>query len=99
MQDGNRVFYQRFIADMQVGTLEGTTTDYPPMVSLRMSDTRGASYGNPVLQSLGAAGQYDATPTWNRLGMARDRVFEISWSVPMRTALNGAFVDLQVGQS
>lgn len=99
VQDGNRVFYQRFIADMQVGTLEGTTTDNPPMVSLRFSDTRGASYGSPILQSLGAAGQYDATPTWNRLGMARDRVFEISWSVPMRTALNGAFVELQAGQS
>jgi hypothetical protein len=99
LKDGNRVFYERFIADIQVGTLAGSTLDNPPQIQLRFSDDRGASFGNPLLQSLGAAGDYRATPTWNRLGMARDRVFEVSWSAPVKTALNGAFVELSAGQS
>jgi hypothetical protein len=63
-----------------------------PMVSLRWSDTRGASWGNPVMQSLGSAGEYPTSIQFQRLGMARDRVFELSWSAPARTALNGAFI-------
>lgn len=93
VQDGKRVTYQRFIADMEVGTLAGTTADDPPMVSLRWSDDRGVTFGNPVLMPLGAAGQYDTSVQWWGLGMARDRVFELSWSVDTKTALNGAWVE------
>jgi hypothetical protein len=98
LNDGRRAFYESFIADMQVGTLEGAT-DRPPMISLRFSDDRGASYGEALLQSLGAGGQYLTSPKWSRLGMARDRVFELSWSVPVRTALNGAFVEMSRSSS
>lgn len=94
VDDGNRITYQSFIADMQVGTLPGSTTDNPPVVSLRWSDDRGATFGNAVTQPLGAGGDYLTSVQWNRLGMARDRVFELSWSAPARTALNGAFVDI-----
>jgi hypothetical protein len=125
MKDGKRVSYNQFIADMEVGTLAGTSTepvptstysfssafssgfDSPqgnvgrataaraPLISMRYSDTRGASWSNPRTQSLGAAGQYKTSVQWRRLGMARDRVFELSWSAPIRTALNGAFIDAE----
>lgn len=93
VKDGKRITYQSFVADMQTGTLAGTTTANPPLVWLRWSDTRGASYGNPVTRSLGSAGQYDVQAKWWRLGVARDRVFELSWSAPVRTALLGAFIE------
>lgn len=70
------------------------TITSPPAIALRWSDNRGASYGNKVEQSLGAAGEYLTQPSWNRLGIARDRVFELSWSCPARTALNGAWADV-----
>jgi hypothetical protein len=63
------------------------------LISLRWSDDRGHSYGSPVTQSIGEAGSYLTSLQWQRLGMARDRVFELSWSVPMRTTLQGAWVD------
>jgi hypothetical protein len=94
-----RVTYQRFVADMEVGTEAGTTTDNPPMVSLRWSDDRGASFGDPVMMPLGSAGQYDTSIQWWGLGMARDRVFEISWSAPVKTALNGAWLDVVTHRS
>ncbi|SFF76749.1 hypothetical protein [Methylobacterium sp. yr596] len=92
IDDGRRVSYEYFTADMQSGTLEGSTADDPPMLSLRYSDDRGASYSDPLLEPIGPAGDYLSAPTWFRLGMARDRVFELSWSAPIRTALNGAFI-------
>lgn len=109
IQDGKRVMYRQFIADMESGTDAGTVTTIPPMVSLRWSDTRGASWSNPVTQnlnwdtavnqSLGSAGQLLTSIQYQRLGMARDRVFELSWTVPVRTALNGAFVEFAAAGS
>lgn len=64
----------------------------PPLISARMSLTRGESWGNRRMQPMGAAGLYRTRPTWNRWGMASDMVIEFSWSTPMKTALNGAFL-------
>lgn len=69
--------------------------DNPPVVNLRWSDNRGKSYGSYVQQSLGALGQYLTSMQWRRLGMARDRVFELSWSVPTKTTLNSAWIETQ----
>jgi hypothetical protein len=69
------------------------------LVSLRWSDDRGRSFGNPVTQSIGTSGQYVTSLQWQRLGMARDRVFELSWSLPIATALQGAWIDARPGQS
>ncbi|WP_433705799.1 hypothetical protein [Paraburkholderia sacchari] len=88
----NRIHYQEFIANMEVGN--GANNAAVP-VSLRWSDSRGVSWGNPVMRSLGMEGEYLQSVQWRRLGMARDRVFEISWSAPTKTALMGAWVDAQ----
>lgn len=69
------------------------------LVSLRWSDDRGHSWGSPVTQDIGEAGEYRTSLQWQRLAYARDRVFEISWSVPMRTALQGCWVDVTPAQS
>lgn len=97
IDDANRISYKSFIADMAVGeddgTIDSSTPFNPPVVALRWSDTRGASWGSKVEQSMGSAGQYLTSIQWSRLGLARDRVFELSWSAPTPTALNGAFID------
>lgn len=91
--DGNRVLFRQFIADMEVGNgLPGDTA--PPEIRLRWSDDRGASWGNTVTASLGKVGEFLTSIQWQRLGYARDRVFELSWSVPVKTALNGAWIDI-----
>lgn len=98
VEDFDRISYRNFIADMEAGTdtgsLDSSTPPSPPMVSLRWSDNRGRSYGNKIEQSLGSGGQYLTTLQWNRLGYARDRVFELSWSAPTQTALQGAFIEV-----
>lgn len=100
IQDENRrIHYRSFIADMEVGTLPNSVTGNPPRLSLRWSDDRGASWGSAVEQSLGSGGQYLTSIKWNRLGMARDRVFELSWSAATKTALNGAYIDARASET
>jgi hypothetical protein len=91
--DGNRVLFRQFIADMEVGNGLPGDTDAPE-IRLRWSDDRGRSWGNYVTASLGKVGEFLTSVQWQRLGYSRDRVFELSWSAPVKTALNGAFVDV-----
>lgn len=71
-----------------------TQTYSKPMVNLRWSDDRGHTWGDPVELPLGATGEYDSSLQWWGLGMARHRVFELSWAEDCNTALNGAWVDV-----
>ncbi len=64
-------------------------------IALRWSDDRGQTFGNPIMQDIGKSGEYLRSLMFRRLGMARDRVFEVSWSAPLPTALNGAFVEME----
>lgn len=99
VNDGNRIYHSQFIADMQVGETPDFVSASPPLVSLRWSDDRGKSYGNRVEQSLGAAGQYLTSIQWQRLGYARDRIFELSWSAPVKTSLNGAWLQAKMAKT
>lgn len=90
--DYERLIYKSFDAYMQVGT-GSPGVDYS--VELSWSDDGGVSFGFPLSQSLGQGGEYKTTPTWNGLGMARDRVFALQWSAPVKTALNGAFITVK----
>ncbi len=68
-------------------------------VSLRWSDNAGRSYGEAVLQSFGNTGNYLTSMQWNRLGLARDRVYEFSWSAPVKTALQGVYLEVMKSAS
>lgn len=92
-----RIFGLSFIADMEVGTIEDLEAN--PEILLSWSNDRGISYGNPVPQTLGRTGETLTTITWKRLGMSRDRVYKLQWSAPMRTALNGGFLEIEAGSS
>lgn len=96
IKNGDRVIYNTFQVDMVTGTIEDAVD---PIITLRWSDDGGESYKNPVSQSMGLTGEYLTCINFNRLGMARDRIFEISWSANMKTALNGAFVEFKQARS
>lgn len=94
-----RVFHRQFVADVQVGAYPGTLLTNPAQLWLRYSDTRGASWGEAIVQEFGSAGEYLTNVQFQRLGMARDRVYELSWASPAITALNGSFIEAQTGAS
>jgi len=94
--DGRRVQFSSFRADIECGLGPKTINDLPAQVSLRWSDDRSRKFGNAVLQSNGQPGEYLTQPQWLGMGVARDRVFEISHSIAGPAALNGAWIDAEV---
>lgn len=98
--DGKRVSYSGFTADIEVGTpLTGSTPAPLQVMWLRWSNDRGVTFGSPVEQTIGLNGEYRNSVQWGRLGMGRDRVFEVGWSCSVKAALNGAFVQMEGGDS
>lgn len=91
--DGVCVIPERAFLDMDNLLVTGASRPHGDQIFLRWSDDRGHTWSNPVGQPIGARGAYLTSVSWNRLGYARDRVFDVFWSVPVKTALQGAFVD------
>jgi hypothetical protein len=64
-----------------------------PQVMLRWSDDGGHTWSNEHWVSVGKIGQYGRRALWRRLGMTlklRDRVYEVSMTDPVKTAIMGA---------
>lgn len=96
MADGRRVQFNQFLADIEVGNAPVDANGQPPKLSLRWSDDRGKTFGNAVMQSAGKTGEYLTQPQWLGTGIARDRIFELSYSFAGSAALNGAWVNAEV---
>jgi hypothetical protein len=94
--DGKRLQFSAFRADMECGTGPLDAQGNPAVVSLRWSDDRGKTFGNALLQQAGAPGEYLTQPQWLGMGVARDRIFELSHNIAGPAALNGAWVEAEV---
>lgn len=99
LNDGKRAVYERFALDMECGNGLPSDPTYQPQVLLEISDDRGRTFRALPMQSLGAQGQYLVQPVWHRLGLARDRVFRVTWSEAVFTALQGAWLDTTPSES
>lgn len=97
IKNANRVFYKSLIADMQTGTVAAGLVE--PQLTLRWSDDRGASWSMPITTGMGLSGSGITSLQFQRLGMARDRVFELSWDTPAFTALQGAWIQTKEAAS
>ena len=97
--DNRRLFFREFVANLATGNAHTPIVGSSNDVSLRWSDDRGASWGSPVTQSIGMDGEYLTNAQWQRLGLSRSRVFEISWSTPMNTALQGCWITVEAADA
>ena len=73
--------------------LELATQGVDPQVMLRWSDDGGHTWSNEHWSSIGRIGQYYRRVFFRRLGMTlklRDRVYELSMTDPVKTAIMGA---------
>ena len=71
-----------------------TPTPTQRTIWLRWSKTRGQTWESAIPKPLGEVGQFYTMPTWRRLGMSRDVVFELSWTADAPTQLLGAFIEM-----
>lgn len=92
--DDRRMRYLAMTLDMQTGMGQATGNWQNPFVDLRWSDDSGFTWGNKVQIPLGAIGQFNSRAICRRMGYGRRRVFEVSWSAPVFTVLQGAWLEV-----
>jgi hypothetical protein len=92
-----RVSHAQFQIDLEVGV--GNADAPAPQIMVRWSDDAGHTYGNEHWVEIGAVGQYGQRAVIRRLGQARDRVYEVSGTDPVKIALMGAYLDVVDGVS
>lgn len=94
VQDGRRISFDSLMLDMDPPTSTGLLTADAPTVSLRYSSTRGGSWSDPQTAFIGGTGDYESmVQFWQPAPLARDTVFEVFWSFPFKTALQGAWLE------
>ncbi|MDR3464145.1 MAG: hypothetical protein P4L76_17720 [Beijerinckiaceae bacterium] len=64
-----------------------------PALFMRYSNDGGNKWSSYRRRGRVSSGNYRSMMRWRGLGMARDRVYEVLWSYPGESALQGAYVD------
>ena len=93
----NRITYDRFTLYMEVGLGLSTGQGSDPLAMLRWSNDGGQSFGNVLEASAGPVGEYKRRVIWRKLGQARDRVFEVRQSDPVKSVWLAAYLELSEG--
>lgn len=94
----DRITHWCLTVNMECGTILDPNAE-EPMLNMRYSDDAGHTWSDPRQTSLGKVGEYLTTPQFQQLGMTRDRVYELFWSAPMKTALLAAYLDAEEAES
>ena len=92
-----RLFHRELTLDAEVGVGLTSGLGLDPQIMMRFSDDGGKTYGAEHWATLGRQGEYRTRVTWNRLGSARDRVYEFIVSDPIKVALIDAHLKIDKG--
>jgi hypothetical protein len=79
-----------------VNSLTPTTN---PQAMLRWSDDGGSTWSNEHWTTIGAIGRYQNRAIWRRLGTARDRVFEVVVTDPIKAVIVSANLKMSGGEN
>jgi len=91
--NGARIAHANIEFDIEtgVGLQDGQGSD--PQIQLRWSDDNGHTFKHARMKSVGAVGKYKKRVRFTRLGQARDRVYELSYSEPTSFTIMGARIN------
>ena len=98
-KDQRRVFHHSLQVDFESGVGAVTGQGVDPTAMLRWSDDGGFTWSNNHHATIGALGNYATRAIWRRLGSARDRLYEVSISDPVKAVIIGADLNLSMGDS
>lgn len=95
----NSEFFQVGISELQlhmeVGRALQSGIGADPQIMMRYSNDGGYTWSNELSRSMGKVGEYGKLITWNRLGSAREWLFEFRISDPVGFALIDASLRLE----
>ena len=81
------------------GVSTSNTSGVNPQAMLRWSNDGGSTWSNEHWVSIGKQGKYKNRAIWRRLGMARDRVFEVVVSDPIFATIVSSNLKSSVGEN
>jgi hypothetical protein len=64
---------------------------------LRWSDDSGYTWSSEYWASFGLRGDYGMQVRFNRLGVARNRIYEVTITQPVKVVITGAGIDSGAG--
>lgn len=87
-----------FVKTMQIDIEAGVgTAELNPRLVLRISRDGGYVFGNPIYGSMGRIGEYKYRARWQRLGYARDFVFDVFCDDPVDVTFLSAWLEAENG--
>lgn len=95
----NRLFYNFLQIQFQPGVGLQTGQGKNPQCMLRWSDDGGSTWSNTYTLAIGAAGQYKNRAIKRQMGQARDRVFEVTITDPVKAVIVSAELRTKAGAS
>lgn len=90
VKDFNQVFYDRLQIQFEPGVGLSVGQGSDPQAMLRWSNDGGSTWSNEYWRSIGQIGKYRNRAIWRRLGSARDRVYEVVVSDPIKAVIVSA---------
>ncbi len=87
-----RVRHNRLQLEFKPGSAPQTGLYTNPQAILSWSDDGGQTFGNDHFAPIGLAGETQNRVIWRRLGIARDRVYQVTVSDPVNRDIVGASI-------
>jgi hypothetical protein len=81
------------------GQITPNDTLYNPKAMLRWSNDGGSTWSKEYWQDIGQQGKYTHRAIWRRLGWARDKVFEVVVTDPVKAVIVSANLKASVGEN
>ena len=99
-EDMVRIIHQIFQLDIETGVgLDGIQLGTDPQVTLCWSDDYGHSWSGERQLSMGAIGAFHTRVIFRRLGVARDRVYRVKITDPVKRNLVGVQIKTLKGRT
>lgn len=97
--NSKRLFFHSLQLEMEEGVGLTTGQGSDPQIALDWSDDNGKTYSSERYASIGAIGQYKKRVKWHRLGSARERIFRVSISDPVKRVIVSAELEATGGNN
>ena len=94
---------RQYFAELQIQFQPGVGLEVgqgqDPQAMLRWSNDGGSTYSNEHWVSIGMVGKYRNRAIWRRLGTARDRIFEVVITDPVKAVIVSANLKAEEGEN
>jgi len=97
--DLQRQYFEEFQIQFQPGVGLNNGQGQDPQAILRWSNDGGSTWSNEHWASIGKIGRYSNRAIWRRLGWARDRIFEVVITDPVKAVIISANLKASVGNN